>query len=95
MGGKYTGNMNLTLPKDLEEFVQKEIAAGEYPDATAVVVEALREFQTKTADEVPQEENCPPDLKALLLEAVKGPHNPLPSDYFDQLRSRLRSNSGR
>ena len=35
--------MNVSLPKELEEFVFKEVAAGEYPDANAVVVEALRD----------------------------------------------------
>jgi Arc/MetJ-type ribon-helix-helix transcriptional regulator len=87
--------MNLSLPKDLEEFVRKEVATGEYPDATAVVVEALREFQSKTDDGISEEINCPADLKALLLEAVKGPHNPLPADYFDQLRKRLRPSGAR
>jgi putative addiction module CopG family antidote len=87
--------MNLSLPKDLEEFVQKEVATGEYPDATAVVVEALRELQTKTDNGIAEDETCPPDLKALLLEAVRGPHNPLPADYFDQLRRRLRPSGAR
>jgi Arc/MetJ-type ribon-helix-helix transcriptional regulator len=82
--------MNLSLPKDLEEFVQKEVASGEYPDETAVVVDALREFQSERDNEFSEDEDCPPNLKTLLLEAVKGPHNPLPADYFDQLRRRLR-----
>jgi putative addiction module CopG family antidote len=82
--------MNVSLPKELEEFVQKEVAAGEYPDATAVVVEALREFQDKADNGIAEKGDCPPELKAMLLEAVKGPHSPLPSDYFDQLRRRLR-----
>jgi Arc/MetJ-type ribon-helix-helix transcriptional regulator len=87
--------MNLSLPKDLENFVRQEVATGEYPDATAVVVEALREFQGKTDNGISVEQNCPPDLKALLLEAVKGPHNPLPANYFNQLRTRLRPSGAR
>jgi Arc/MetJ-type ribon-helix-helix transcriptional regulator len=87
--------VNLSLPKDLEEFVQKEVATGEYPDAAAVVVEALREFQNKSDSEILTNEDCPPELKALLLEAVKGPHYPLPADYFDQLRKRLRPGAAR
>jgi hypothetical protein len=35
--------------------------------------------------------SCPPELKALLLEAINGPHHPMPADYFDQLRKRLRT----
>ena len=83
--------MNVSLPKELEEFVLKEVAAGEYPDANAVVVEALREFQSKTVDETQMDGSCPPELKALLLEAINGPHHPMPADYFDQLRKRLRT----
>jgi len=83
--------MNVSLPKELEEFVLKEVAAGEYPDANAVVVEALREFQSKTVDETQMDGSCRPELKALLLEAINGPHHPMPADYFDQLRKRLRS----
>ena len=89
--------MNVSLPKDLEEFVFKKAAAGEYPDANAVVVEALREFQSKSDDETlpswtqPLEDgSCPPELKALLLEAVQGPHHPMPADYFEKLRERVR-----
>ena len=90
--------MNVSLPKELEEFVVKEVSAGQYPDANAVVVEALREFQNKAGDEtLPSwarplpNGTCPPELKALLLEAVNGPHHPMPEDYFDRLRERLRT----
>jgi len=54
--------MNAGLPKELEEYVQKEVASGE--DRRRI-------------------------LKSLLLQAVTGPHIPLPSDYFDQLRRRF------
>ena len=43
--------MNVTLPKELEEFVLKKAATGEYPSADGVVAEGLREFQTKVNDE--------------------------------------------
>jgi len=90
--------MNVSLPKELEEFVFKEVAAGEYPDANAVVVEALRELQSRD-EELPlwahpgPDGKCPPELKELLLEAVNGPHHPMPPDYFDKLRERFRTNS--
>jgi putative addiction module CopG family antidote len=88
--------MNVSLPKELEEFVFKEVAAGEYPDANAVVVEALRELRSKDENLTPwasrlADGNCPPELKELLLEAVNGPHHPMPRDYFDKLRERLRT----
>jgi Arc/MetJ-type ribon-helix-helix transcriptional regulator len=89
--------VNVTLPKELEEFVLREVAQGQYPDANAVVADALLELRSKVADEgspawaqpLP-DGTCPPDLKALLLEAVNGPHHPMPEDYFDRLRERLR-----
>ena len=92
--------MNVTLPKELEEFVATQAASGAYPSPDAVVVEALRELQTHLTDtlasaaSLPLENgNCPPELKALLLEAVRGPHHPMPADYFDKLRARIRSSS--
>ncbi len=94
--------MNVTLPRELEEFVVKKASDGAYPSADAVVVEALREFQRTVEDESQPgwtrplpDGNCPPELKALLLEAVRGPHHPMPADYFEQLRTRLRSSSAR
>lgn len=86
--------MNLSLPRDLEEFVRKEVASGVYPDANAAVVDALRELQDKNSEAPLPDGICPPELKKLLLEAVKGPHHPMPADYFDKLRERLRA-SGR
>ena len=90
--------MNVTLPKELEEFVLKKAATGEYPSADEVVAEALREFQTKVNDECEPawthplpDGSCPPELKVLLLEAVRGAHHPMSGDYFDQLRKKLRS----
>jgi Arc/MetJ-type ribon-helix-helix transcriptional regulator len=89
--------MIVSLPKELEEFVRKTAASGEYPSAEAVVVEALREFQGNREDDIEAgsmrsapDGNCPPELKSILLEAVRGPHHPMPADYFEQLRQRLR-----
>ena len=78
--------MNVSLPKDLEAFVLQEIAAGAYPDTIAVVADALRKLQG-TADLGPLPDDCcPPELKELLLEAIHGPHHPLPATYFNMLR---------
>jgi Arc/MetJ-type ribon-helix-helix transcriptional regulator len=85
--------MNVTLPKELEEFVLKKAASGEYATADAVVVEALREFQSRVGEESEPawmrplpDGHCPPELKAILMEALHGPHDPMPPDYFDQIR---------
>lgn len=90
--------MNVTLPKELEDFVLKKAASGEYRDADAVVIEALREFRSKGDDDVDpgwmrplSDGSCPPEIKKVLLEAVRGVHHPMPADYFEQLRKRLRN----
>jgi putative addiction module CopG family antidote len=85
--------VNVTLPKELEDFVAQKAASGEFPSADAVVAAGLRELQGKAmegrAEPLPEPDGtCPPELKALLLEAVNGPHHPMPPDYFDQLRRR-------
>ena len=82
--------MKLSLPRDLEEFVDKEVASGQYPDANAVVLDALRALQNQSGLSIP-DQTCPPALRNLLLEAVNGPHHPMPADYFDKLRQRLRA----
>ena len=55
-------------------------------------VQTLKEESESTVwkdDET--EGTCPPELRSLLLEAVQGPHHPMPADYFDKLRQRLRT----
>ena len=93
--------MHVTLPKDLEKFVQNQVGVGGFPDASAVVVEALREFRRISETEgeleglpVLPDGACPADLKAMLMEAVNGLHHPMPPDYFDQLRKHLRAKPG-
>jgi Arc/MetJ-type ribon-helix-helix transcriptional regulator len=90
--------VNVSLPKDLEDFVAKKTASGEFPNPDAVVAAALRELQNRSVEESEPDwsrplpdGSCPPELKSLLLEAVNSPHHPMPADYFEQLRKRLRS----
>jgi putative addiction module CopG family antidote len=90
--------MDVTLPKELEDFVRSKAASGEYTNTSAVVVEALQEMQA-SADDPPAwsrplaDGSCPPELRDFLLAAVKGPHHPLPSDYFEKVRQRLRASA--
>ena len=77
--------MNVSLPKELEEFISKEVSTGSFPNANAVVVQALQDFRRKTDSS----DLCPSELKAALLAAVNGPHHPLPADYFDKIREQL------
>jgi putative addiction module CopG family antidote len=82
--------MNVTLPKDLEEFVRRKTASGEYPDASAVVADALRVFQGDSTD-AESDVECSPQIKELLLQAINGPHHPMKPEYFDELRRQLRA----
>jgi hypothetical protein len=38
----------------------------------------------------PVVQQCPGDLKSMLLDAINGPHHPMPDDYFGELRKRIR-----
>ena len=83
--------MHITLTKDLEKFVTGKIRSGGYADASEVVREALRDFRHR---DDPAEYDSP-ELAELLLPAVRGPHRPLTSRHFAQLRRRARRRSSR
>ena len=53
------------LPRELEQFVQQEIAAGKYPSATAVITAALQCLQAQEAPRTP-DPPIPPDPAASL-----------------------------
>ena len=78
--------MNITLTKDLEKFVAGKVRSGGYADTSEVVREALREFRSQ---QDPAEQDSR-ELAELLLPAVRGPHRPLTSRHFAQLRQRAR-----
>lgn len=83
--------MRIILTKDLERFLSGKVRSGGYTDASEVVREALRDFR----DQDDPAEYDSPDLAALLLPAVRGPHRPLTSRPFAQLRRRARRRSAR
>ena len=83
--------MQVSLTKDLEQFVAGKVRAGGYSNASEVVREALRELRAK---EDPAETDSR-ELAELLLPAVRGPHRPLTSKSFNQLRQRARRPSVR
>jgi putative addiction module CopG family antidote len=83
--------MKITLTKDLERFVTVKIRSGGYTDASEVVREALRGLRNQ---DDPAEYDSP-ELAALLLPAVRGPHRPLTSRHFAQLRRRARRRPAR
>ena len=73
--------MNLTLTKELEEFVKSKVRAGGYANASEVVREALRILQR-------QERYEDPKLEAYLLEAARQPQTPLTHADFKRVRRR-------
>jgi putative addiction module CopG family antidote len=78
--------MQVTLTKDLQQFVAKKVQWGGYTSHSEVIREALRELRAK---EDPAEEDSR-ELAELLLPAVRGPHRPLTDRDFNQLRRRAR-----
>ncbi len=78
--------MQITLTKELEKFVTTKIRSGGYADASEVVREALRDLRS---NDDPSEVDSP-ELAGLILSAVRGPHRPLNSRSFAQLRQRAR-----
>ena len=83
--------MHITLTKDLTKFVTHKIRSGGYTDASEVVREALRDLR----DQDDPAEYDSPELAALLLPAVRGPHRPLTPRHLAQLRRRARRGTAR
>jgi putative addiction module CopG family antidote len=85
--GRTLGNnsfMQVTLCKELEDFIAEKVRHGGYANADEVVGEALRELKAKDDPaEIDSQE-----LAELLLAAVRGSHRPLTGEHFDQLRAR-------
>jgi putative addiction module CopG family antidote len=78
--------MEVTLTKELEDFIAEKVQNGGYSNGDEVVREALRNLKAK---DDPAEKDSQ-ELAELLLAAVRGPHRPLTADHFDELRSRAR-----
>ena len=83
--------VQLTLTKDLKDFVARKVRAGGYANPGEVVREALRDFRTK---DDPAEDDSR-ELAELLLPAVRGRHRPLTAKHFGQLRLRARRKPAR
>jgi putative addiction module CopG family antidote len=83
--------MQVTLTKDLKDFIARKVRAGGYASPGEVVREALRDFRIK---DDPAEDDSR-ELADLLLPAVRGRHRPLTARHFDQLRLRARRKPAR
>jgi Arc/MetJ-type ribon-helix-helix transcriptional regulator len=84
--GRDNVTMQVTLTKDLKDFIVRKVRGGGYTRPGEVVREALRDFRTK---DDPAEADSR-ELAELLLPAVRGRHRPLTARHFGQLRLRAR-----
>ena len=78
--------MQVTLTRDLKDFVARKVRAGGHANPGEVLREALRELLTK--DDLAEDDSR--ELAELLLPAVRGRHRPLTARHFGQLRLRAR-----
>lgn len=76
--------MDITLPKDMEEFVLKQVAQGAYPDISTIVTEALNEFRACRDPHVDS-----PELEAWLLEAEGSPESPYQRADLEAVRQKV------
>jgi Arc/MetJ-type ribon-helix-helix transcriptional regulator len=79
--------MTVELPKNLAEYVEREVASGAFPDATAVVAEAVREYRVNRID--PNVDS--PELEAWLLEAIDSPMTPWRPEEMQEILAELRA----
>jgi Arc/MetJ-type ribon-helix-helix transcriptional regulator len=77
--------MTVTIPKDLEPFIEQKVRTGQFPDASAVVSEAVRQFSELQSN---WNEDSP-ELRELLLESVKGGHRPLRLEELEEMERRI------
>ncbi len=82
--------MTVTLPKEIEEFVQTKLSTGSYENADEVVFAALRNWQgEEMLTQYDQDE-----VEALLLEAIDSPRSPWRREELDEIIERLRAKYG-
>ncbi len=76
--------MEITLPRNLQQFVARKVRGGGSADASEVVREALRDLHAK---EDPAEQDSR-ELAELLRPAVAGPHRRVTARDFERLHQR-------
>lgn len=77
--------MTVTLPKKLEAFVQRKVRSGGFRDASEVLREAVRQWSEQENDW----RQDSPELKAFLLEAVRGPRRPFRLSELEAMERRV------
>jgi antitoxin ParD1/3/4 len=76
--------MQVTLTKELEQFIKNKVESGRYVDQSEVVREALRILELREDFESPA-------LEAAVLEGVRSPHRPYSASTLDRIRKTARA----
>jgi Arc/MetJ-type ribon-helix-helix transcriptional regulator len=79
--------MTIALDKDVEDFLQQQVQAGNCADASNLVNDVLRSVR----DQQSKPFVVTPDLEAWLLEAAEEPITPLTEADFMAIRERARA----
>jgi antitoxin ParD1/3/4 len=76
--------MDITLTKELANYVKAKVRSGRYADESEVVREALRDQELRDGYESPA-------LEAALLEGLRGSHRPYTKATLSRIRKRARA----
>jgi Arc/MetJ-type ribon-helix-helix transcriptional regulator len=79
-------DMEITLAKDVENFVQKQVRDGACVDASSLVNDVLRAVRDQQTTQL----KVTPELESWLLEAADKPASPLTASDFNGIRQRVR-----
>jgi putative addiction module CopG family antidote len=77
--------MTVTLPKELEAYVERKVKAGFYSDPGELVCEAVRQLSEQDNDW----NQDTAELRAFLLEAVRSQHRPLRLAELEHIERRV------
>lgn len=83
----YDETMEITLAKDVEDFLQEKVRDGVCPDASDLVNDFFRAIRDQQFSPFA----VTPELEAWLLEAGDAPAAPLAASDFAGIRERVRS----
>jgi Arc/MetJ-type ribon-helix-helix transcriptional regulator len=82
--------MEITLAKDVEDFLQEQVREGICADASDLVNNVLRAVRDQRCSPF----TVTPELEAWLLEAADKPATPLTAADFAGIRERVRGRGG-
>ena len=82
--------MNVTLTKDLEEFVETRVRDGGYADAGEVIRDALRHLRQVEEGDLA----ASPELEAMLLEGLDSPKMPYDRSVMDRVAEKVIAQRG-